>query len=136
LDIALRNFLLTDEFDLRIIDFANSSLVEPHMDITKVDIYGGTVLLDLLYLSTVINSMLTWQDFRTHCCDESDWPEPDAIPDMSQHDFAPIVQKCWLREYTCIQDLALEIRQYALPPPAEPLDVGASVLPSTEVDVK
>ncbi|SMQ45622.1 unnamed protein product [Zymoseptoria tritici ST99CH_3D7] len=40
LDIALRNFLLTDEFDLRIVDFANSSLVSREADITKTKING------------------------------------------------------------------------------------------------
>lgn len=60
LDIALRNFLLTDEFDLCIIDFTNSSLVSQEKDITKVDIDGQTALLDILYLCTVIYSVLTW----------------------------------------------------------------------------
>lgn len=127
LDIALRNFLLTDDFDLRIIDFANSSLVSQEVDITKVNIDGGTVLLDLLYLATVIYSILTWQDFSTHCYDEEDWPSADTMPSLAGLAFGPVIQKCWLREYNCIQDLAREIRQCAAVPSTVPLDHRALV---------
>lgn len=136
LDIALRNFLLTDEFDLRIIDFTNSSLVSRDVDITKVNIDGGTAALDLLYLSAVIYSILTWQDFSTHCFDESDWPSADTMPNLAGLAFGQVIQKCWLREYTCIQDLACEIRQYAAVPPTEPLDHRALVLAPSGVNVR
>ncbi|CZT15721.1 uncharacterized protein RCC_01555 [Ramularia collo-cygni] len=136
LDIALRNFLLTDEFDLRIIDFANSSLVSRDADITKANIDGGTALLDLLYLSTVIYSILTWQDFSTHCFDESEWPSADTMPDLAGLAFAPVIRKCWLRKYTCIQDLACEIRQYAVVPSNEPLDHHALVFAPPRINVR
>ena len=53
-DIALRNFLLTDDLNLRIVDFANSTLVPQSTDITRVNVDGCTVGLDLLYLSNVL----------------------------------------------------------------------------------
>jgi serine/threonine protein kinase len=53
-DIALRNFLLTDEFDLRMIDFANSSLLPVDEDVSKADVDGLTVKLDILHLANVV----------------------------------------------------------------------------------
>jgi serine/threonine protein kinase len=136
LDIALRNFLLTDEFDLRIIDFANSSLVSREEDITKVNINGVTASLDLLYLSAAIYSILTWQDFAVHCFDESEWPSADTMPDLTGLAFGSVIQKCWLRKYTCIQDLACELRQCVAVPPTEPLNHRALVFAPPEVNVR
>lgn len=135
LDIALRNFLLSDEFDLRIIDFGNSALVSQDADITKANIYGGTALLDLLYLSTVIYSIMTWQDFSTHCFDESEWPSADAMPDLAGLPFGSVIQKCWLRKYTCIQDLVCELRQCVAVYPIEPLDHRTLVFAPPEINV-
>ena len=58
-DIALRNFLLTDDLNLRLIDFANSVLVPQNTDITRVDIDGCTAELDLLQLSNVNHDLAT-----------------------------------------------------------------------------
>ncbi|KJX96015.1 hypothetical protein TI39_contig846g00001 [Zymoseptoria brevis] len=134
LDIALRNFLLTEDFNLRIVDFANSWLISPEEDITKVNVHGGTASLDMLYLSTVIFSILTWQDYSTDCSDESNWPSSDTMPDLTGLTFGPVIQKCWLKEYTCIQDFARELQCAA--PPTKSLDHRTLVFASTEVNVR
>lgn len=122
MDIAPRNFLLTAELDLRIIDFANSLLISQEADITKFNIDGCTVLLDILYLSALIYSILTWQDFSTHCFNESDSPSTDTMPNLTGLAFGPVIQKCWLGEYACTQDFSCDIRQFAALLPTEPLD--------------
>ncbi len=109
-DIALRNFLLTDDLNLRIIDFANSMLVPQSMDITQVNVDGCTAGLDLLHLSNVIYSIMTWQPFSVECAMESEWPHIDQIPDLQGLDYGQIMHKCWTRRYTGIQELVLEIR--------------------------
>lgn len=66
-DIALRNFLLADELSLRIIDFANSSLMPLDLDITKADVEGCTFHLHLLHLSSVIYSIRALRAFSVAC---------------------------------------------------------------------
>ncbi|KAK3114509.1 hypothetical protein LTR53_007113 [Teratosphaeriaceae sp. CCFEE 6253] len=80
-DIALRNFVLTENLDLRIIDFANSSLVplSPSIDFSRVNVIGCTAGLDLLHLSNVIYSIM-------------------------------VILGCWTRKYTSVQDMAPELR--------------------------
>ncbi|KXS97607.1 hypothetical protein AC578_5761 [Pseudocercospora eumusae] len=112
-DIALRNFLLADDFSLRIIDFSNSSLVPQSMDITEANLDGCTARLDLFHLANVIYSIMTWQKFSFDCAMESEWPTIDQIPDLEGLDVGQIIHACWNREYTTIQEFALEIRLYA-----------------------
>ncbi|GAB1735544.1 hypothetical protein NU219Hw_g4122t1 [Hortaea werneckii] len=56
-DIALRNFLLPDDFSLRLIDFSNSSLIPKGENIALAEADGSTAKLDLLHLANVIYSI-------------------------------------------------------------------------------
>ena len=109
-DIALRNFLLADDFSLRIIDFANSTLVSQDMYITRVNKDGCTATLDLLHLSNVIYSIMTWQNFSVDCAMESEWPNTDRMPNLEGLDCGWIITKCWNREYTAIQGLIADVQ--------------------------
>lgn len=110
-DVALRNFLLADDFSLRIIDFANSSLVPRSADITEANVDGCTARLDLFHLSNVIYSIMIWQKFSVECAMESEWPSIDRMPDLEGLDFGHTIHACWAQEYTTIQELALELRR-------------------------
>lgn len=66
-DVALRNFLLADDYSLRLIDFANSAPLPESMDITRADIDGCTAKLDLLHLSNIVYSIMTLQKFSVRC---------------------------------------------------------------------
>lgn len=114
-DIALRNFLLADDSSLRIIDFANSTLVPQGTDITHAKENGCTALLDLLHLSNVIYSIMTWQKFSVECAIDSEWPDTDQMPDLKGLDHGWIVDTCWNRKYRAIQELVQEMRECAKP---------------------
>ena len=135
-DIALRNFLLADDFSLRIVDFANSALVPPSVDITQVNMEGCTARLDLLHLSNVIHSIMTWQTFSIECAMESEWPNADKIPELEGLDYGQIVHKCWNRRYTSSQDLVLEIRLCAKTSSARPLERQTPSCTHLEVSVQ
>lgn len=82
-DIALRNFLLDDDASLRIIDFANSSLLPPGSDITQANVEGCIVGLDLLHLCTVIYSIMAWREFSVDCDTQAEWSAMDKLPDLT-----------------------------------------------------
>jgi hypothetical protein len=81
-DIALRDYLLADDFSLRLNDFANSALISQSMDVACVDVDGCTARLDLLHLCNIIYSIMTWQKFSVRCDTETEWPSPDQMPDL------------------------------------------------------
>ncbi|KAF2208996.1 hypothetical protein CERZMDRAFT_24850, partial [Cercospora zeae-maydis SCOH1-5] len=109
-DIALRNFLLADDFSLRIIDFANSSLAPEGEDINHVNVDGYTARIDLLHLSNFIHSIMTWQKFSVDCAAESEWPPASQMPDIKESEYGEIVHKCWGQQYTSIQELLSDIQ--------------------------
>ncbi len=116
-DIAPRNFVLTDDLDLRIIDFSNSSLLPLSVDINRAEVDGSTVRVDLLHLSSVIYSIMSWQPFSVDCAMESEWPDIDKIPDLEGLQCGQAIRKCWTRTYTRIQELVLELRLCAMNTP-------------------
>jgi serine/threonine protein kinase len=109
-DIALRNFLLADDFSLRLIDFANSAPVPESMDITRVDVDGCTARLDLLHLSNIIYSIITWQKFSVRCDSETEWPHLDQMPDLKGLQCGQMIRNCWTRTYSTIQELVLDVQ--------------------------
>jgi hypothetical protein len=109
-DIALRNFLLADDFSLRLIDFANSAPLPESMDIARADIDGCTARLDLLHLSCIIYSIMTWQKFYVRCDSETEWPNLDQMPDVDGLQCGQAIRNCWTRTYSTIRELAIDIQ--------------------------
>jgi serine/threonine protein kinase len=109
-DIALRNFLLAGDFSLRLNDFANSALLPESMDITLADDDGCTARLDLLRLSCIVYSIMTWQKFSVRCDSETEWPNLDKMPDMNGLQCGQAIRNCWTRTYSNIQELALDMQ--------------------------
>jgi hypothetical protein len=107
-DIALRIFLLTEELELRMIDFANSSLLP-----LDADVDGGTVRVDVFHLGNVIYSVLSWKEFACRCEEEAEWASLDRMPDLSGIDCGQVMSDCWSRKYDSVQKLALELRKGA-----------------------
>ncbi|KAH0150153.1 hypothetical protein KCU67_g10780, partial [Aureobasidium melanogenum] len=56
-DIALRNFMLDGDLNLKLIDFANSSLLQPDEDTELVDEDGNTAEIGILHVTNVIHSI-------------------------------------------------------------------------------
>lgn len=67
-DIALRNLMLDDDMNIRLIDFANSSLLPLDEDIKLVDEDGYTAEIDNLHVANVIYSVSRWEKFRQTAC--------------------------------------------------------------------
>lgn len=109
-DVALRNFLLADDFSLRLIDFSNSALAPDGVNVTISGVDGCTVPLDLLHLSNIIYSISTWRKFSIDCAFESKWPSTDQMPDLAGLDCETVIRKCWQREYKATEELAADIR--------------------------
>ena len=112
-DIALRNFLLTDDLDLRMIDFANSALLPVDADLSKADVDGLTVKVDILHFANVVYSILAWREFSCRCEEEAEWPSLDRMPDVSGMDCGEVIRDCWLMRYVSVQELAFELRKCA-----------------------
>lgn len=122
-DIALRNFLLADDYSLRLIDFANSAPLPESMDIAHADVDGCTAKLDLLHLSSIIYSVMTWQRFSVRCDSESEWPELGQMPDVKKLRCDQIIRNCWTRSYSTVQELVLDMQLRAK---ASTFDCGTS----------
>ncbi|PPJ51711.1 hypothetical protein CBER1_08916 [Cercospora berteroae] len=135
-DIALRNFVLADDFSLRIIDFANSTLVPQSEDIAQANVDGCTATLDLLHLSNVIYSIMTWEIFSVECAMETEWPTTDKVPNLEGLDYGQAVHKCWDRRYTSIQDLLMEMRLCAKNSSAIPFEPHPGSFAYPEVSVQ
>ncbi|KAK3674490.1 hypothetical protein LTR78_005576 [Recurvomyces mirabilis] len=106
-DIALRNFVLADDMGLRMIDFANSALLPPDSsnDMSKVDVDGCTVALDIFHLSNVIYSLLARREFHIDCAYESEWPALSDLPCVNDVPNGHIVRKCWMNGYATVREL-------------------------------
>jgi serine/threonine protein kinase len=107
-DIALRNFLLADDFSLRLIDFANSAPLPEGKDITLADNDGCTAKLDLLHLSSIIYSIMTWQRFSVRCDSDTNWPNPNQMSDLDGIICGQVIRNCWTRTYSTIHELVLD----------------------------
>jgi Leucine-rich repeat (LRR) protein len=79
-DIALRNLLLADDYTIRAIDFANSSLhpVEEVGELKDPDGYTSTV--DILHVTNVIYSLSSWKKLQVDCIQIEEWPKAEELP--------------------------------------------------------
>lgn len=108
-DIALRNFLLAEDWTVRIIDFANSVLLPDDVVMSKADEGGCTTKLDMLHLGNVIYSIITWRRFSVDCAMESEWPDISRMPRVEDVPYGYIVANCWAKRYTSMQELQRDL---------------------------
>ena len=112
-DIALRNFLLTDDLSIRIIDFQNRSLVPVDIDMDEAHEDGCTVQLDMLHLSSVIYSIIRWQKIGVQCDMDSEWPKISEMPWMGSMIYGTIVANCWNRRYKNVCELQHDLDRFS-----------------------
>ncbi|KAK6008785.1 hypothetical protein QM012_000688 [Aureobasidium pullulans] len=79
-DIALRNLMLDDDMNIKLIDFANCSLLPLDENTELVDEDGYTAEIDLLHVINVIYSISRWDKFQTDCLKMDQWPAADSLP--------------------------------------------------------
>jgi len=112
-DIALRNFLLADDWSIRAIDFANSSLLtETDFETrttTLADSQGYTAEMDMLHVANVMYSISRWEKFQTECIEEDEWPRFESLPSTQELVLGHIITKIWRRQYSNLLDVHNEI---------------------------
>ncbi|KAI4718477.1 putative histidine kinase HHK15p [Aureobasidium sp. EXF-10727] len=98
-DIALRNILLADDWTIKAIDFANSTVMPLDADLYATDWDGYTPKLEVLHVTNVIYSISRWEKFPTDCIYEEEWPAKDSLPAVEDLVLGPIIRKAWRRGF-------------------------------------
>ena len=131
-DIALRNFLIADDFSLRLINFTNSTMLEDDdpTPVTEANVFGLMVKVDLLHLSNVVFSIMAWKGFSISCDDEAEWPTTDQMPDVCSLGCGEVVRKCWAKEFANAQEMIDELQSCAPSSLPDVLPEGALHAPS------
>jgi len=103
-DIALRNLLLADNFTIRAIDFANSSLF-PMDGSGELAENGYTTMVDILHVTNIIYSLCTWKKFQVHCIQMDEWPEAEELPSTIDLPLGSVVTSSWSRQFKTLDEL-------------------------------
>lgn len=111
-DIALRNLMLDDDMNIRLIDFANSSLLPLDEDTELVDEDGYTAEIDVLHVANVIYSISRWEKFQTDCMSMDEWPAADSLPLTSDLPLGDIITKAWSRQFKTLDELKSAVEIY------------------------
>jgi len=138
-DIALRNFLIADDFSVKMIDFGQSTVFPLDIDITTADDNGLTVLVDLFHVGCIIYSIIVWKEFECNLFEHQlQRPSLKDLPDLDQLPYRQAIKKCWTAEYHSADDLYAEVLELweEHPQMAEPIyreaengvDVGSSLV--------
>ena len=112
-DAALRNIVLTDDVEIKLIDFGQCLVCEPDTDMSLVNNQGQTVKIDLFHLGNLIYSLLQWSEFEFDLQDHewkfpprSDLPSTDGLP------CGHIIDNCWTGGYASMDDMYLSTHDY------------------------
>ncbi|KAG9606759.1 hypothetical protein KCU77_g5591, partial [Aureobasidium melanogenum] len=127
-DIALRNFMLDSNLNLKLIDFANSSLLQLDEDTALVDEDGYTAEIDILHVTNVIYSISRWEKFQTDCMSMDEWPIADSLPLTSDLPLGDIITKAWSHQFSTLDELKLAVRSAATDTATTRHDGSSSIL--------
>lgn len=124
-DIALRNFLIDDQLNIKLIDFGLSTL-QP-LDDCVMDILASKT--DILRVGFIIYSIAAWKiydydDFEDEREGRSQvdgpvqgcveyvfqWPQAESLPSVDHCIFGNIINKCWTGEYNDIDQLCDDVQ--------------------------
>jgi hypothetical protein len=104
-DIALRNLLLADDYTIRAIDFANSSL-HPLEEVGELkDSDGYTSMVDVLHVTNVIYSLSSWKKFQVDCIQMEEWPKAEGLPSTLDLPLGDVIARSWSREFETLGEL-------------------------------
>ncbi|GAB7337721.1 hypothetical protein MBLNU457_g3002t1 [Dothideomycetes sp. NU457] len=107
-DIAMRNFVVSDDTTLRAIDFEQADLLAYGTDMSKAQSNGLTVNIDLLHLGCVLYSLASATKFQVDCAFEEEWL--NEFPSVEGIAAGQIIRGCWDRRYTSAKEVLGELR--------------------------
>ncbi|KAI5269537.1 hypothetical protein E4T47_06975 [Aureobasidium subglaciale] len=117
-DIALRNLMLADDWSIRAIDFANSSLLPLSGDEKLVDSRGYTADVDILHVTNVIYSIACWKKFQVDCVAINEWPAAEKLPLTAGLPFGQVIVESWSHQFKSLDELKRAIMSAASHTPA------------------
>ncbi|KAI5207077.1 hypothetical protein E4T39_02114 [Aureobasidium subglaciale] len=104
-DIALRNLMLADDWSVRAIDFANSSLVPLRDDGKLLDSSGYTADVDILHVTNVIYSIACWKKFQVDCVTMDEWPAAETLPPTPNLPLGRVIANSWSHQFRSLDEL-------------------------------
>ncbi|KAI9848536.1 MAG: hypothetical protein M1837_007205 [Sclerophora amabilis] len=123
-DIALRNLLIADDNDdddddnedeasLKMIDFGQSCIFPPDLDIRMANENGMTAQVDIFHLGCVIYSIAAWRKFECNLflldCQR---PRLQELPPLDGLVLCrEMVENCWSGQYQTMDDLGQDTHQ-------------------------
>jgi len=109
-DIALRNFLITDDLLVKMIDFGQSTVFPECTDITMANDNGLTALVDLFHVGCIIYSIAAWKEYKYDLFQHQlQWPGLKDLPDTDQLLYRQVIKKCRTAGYCSADDLCTEV---------------------------
>lgn len=136
-DISSRNCLLAKDLSLKLCDFGESSIIQPHLNMTEVNDDGVSIQTDIAQFGSVVYEIMTRINLsdprrpRLHFVEDNKddeesegkstvvggdvkhnakgWPQAKELPSTENIRFGAIVQRCWLRDYNNIDEVSEDL---------------------------
>lgn len=106
-DIAMRNFVVSDDMTLRAIDFAAADVLPYGTDMVTADRDGMTVQVDLFHLGCIIYSLATGTKYQADCWSMASWPI--EFPSTENVTAGHVIRGCWEARYSSAQEMLEEL---------------------------
>jgi len=107
-DIAMRNFVVSDDMTLRAIDFEQADVLAYGTNMAEAQSDGLTVKIDLLHLGCVLYSLASATKFQADCASEEEWPS--VFPSTENIAAGQVIRGCWDRRYSSAKEVLEDLR--------------------------
>ena len=111
-DAALRNILISDDFKLKMIDFAQCTCFDTDLDInTVIDEQGMSAKCNIFDLGVLIYSIVTWKEFKFDLFD-TNWiiPPLNDLPSLEHVFCGELIRGCWSGRFNSMEEVEQEAR--------------------------
>ena len=112
-EMALRNILVSDDLELKMIDFGQCTIVPIEVDISTFSDDGLTIQADLFHMGCLIYSIVVWENFH-HDLFERQWvlPPLDSLPATDGLFYGDLIRKCWSGAFPSAEQAYSEAHMY------------------------
>ena len=109
-DLGLRNLMIDDNNDLKMIDFGQASVFPLDSDINQVDDDGMTAQVDIFHLGCLLCSISTWTKYqRDLAWEDFIRPPLDDLPLLDHVLFRDIIRRGWTGGLSGMEQLCQEM---------------------------